>query len=306
MASLEDLKQFDLQAASTTLWTFKVSGAAKDAPRYNGRWVETSDEVQNTLRQIAGQQIEFIEETLEYSLTAQNNEASMMTLETELTHAGLLMDAASEELEDRKVTKVSEIQNSPFYAAKFTHNGEALFAVRKTGSGWKLKRANDVRRIFFEAERFTLDERVSFEIEKSFDLFIYQNTVFIRDKNRSESVLRYKQAHLDDFTQLQDEPEFAEIFSEMDALVKYIGNNKMQLRRAAAIRQKAHYKDAGFMLRLREKYGSQKLNLEFDDNGKILATEKNAADIMTALLDHRLSSVFSESVYDVQDTQPVD
>jgi hypothetical protein len=26
---------------------------------------------------------------------------------------------------------------------------------------------------------------------------------------------------------------------------------------------------------------------------------------MTALLDHRLSSVFSESIYDVQDTQPV-
>lgn len=305
MASLDDLKQFDFEAALTTLWVFKVSGAANEAPRYNGRWVETTDDVQNALRQIATQQIGFIEETLEYSLTAQNNEASMMTLEGELTHAGLLMESAAQELDVKKVTKVSEIQNSPFYAAKFTNNDEALFAIKKTSNGWKLKRTKEVRRIFFQGDRLSLDERASFELEKNFDFFIFRDTVFMRDKNRSESVLKYKQAHLEDFTQLQDEPEFANIFSEMKALVDYIGNNKMQLRRAAAIRQKAHYKDEGFMGRLREKYGSQKLKLDFDQDGKILATQDNAADIMTALLDHRLSSVFSESVYDVQDTQPV-
>ena len=111
---------------------------------------------------------------------------------------------------------------------------------------------------------------------------------------------------MEEFTALQTETEFAEIFSDMSALVAYIGNNKMQLRRAAAIRQKAHYKDSGFMKRLRAKYGSQKLDIQFDSSGKIVATEDSAADIMTALLDHRLSSVFSESIYDVQDTQPVD
>jgi len=306
VAELNELKAFNYTDSSVVLWTFKVNGAANENPRYSARWVDTDDGVKSTLRSIASTQAAIIEETLEYSLTTQNNEGSALTLSTELTHAGLLMASAAEQPENRKIKKVAELQNSAFYAMKFIHEEQTVFAIRKTGSGWKTKRANDLRRVFYIDEKLSLDEQTPFEIEKTIDLFILNDTVFLRQKNRSESVLRYKQAHLDDFSSLQAEPEFAEIFSNLTALVAYIGKNKMQLRRAAAIRQKAHYKDEGFMDRLREEHENQKLKIAFDDTGKIIATEDNVADIMTALLDHRLSSVFSQSVYDVQDTQPVE
>lgn len=305
MAKLKDLKEFDFENSSVVLWTYKVGGTAVEKPRYSARWVDTDDGVKTTLKHIVTAQIDQIEETLEYSLTAQNNEASVLTLPTELTHAGILMEAAQEEAENRKVKKVSEIKNSVFYAIKFVHGERTLFAVRKTGTGWRTKRSSDFRQVFYKDEKLTLDERTPFEIERSVDLFILNETVFLRNKMRSESVLKYKQAHLEDFRDLQAESEFSAIFSDLTALIAYIGENKMQLRRAAAIRQKGHYKDDGFITRLRSEYSSQKLNIKFDDEGKIIATEENAADIMTALLDHRLSSVFSQSVYDVQDTQPV-
>ena len=305
MAELDELKAFNFREASVVLWTYKVSGSSTEAPRYNGRWVETTQGVQNVLKTIATDQANLIEETLEYSLTAQNNEGSALTLQAELTHAGLLIDAAAEELENKKVKKLSELQNSLFYSMKFVLGDETVFAIRKADKSWKTARTNEVRRAFFADEKMTLDDRSPFEIEQTVDLFIFRETVFLRSKNRSETVLRYKQAHIEDFATLQAEAELAEVFSDMSALIAYIGNNKMQLRRAAAIRQKAHYKDDGFMERLRAKYGSQKLDIQFDVDGKIVATEDSAADIMTALLDHRLSSVFSESIYDVQDTQPV-
>ena len=305
MAELRDLKSFDIENSSVVLWTYKVSGAANENPRYNARWVDTDDGVKATLKEIVERQTEQIEETHEYSLTVQNNEASALTLQAELTHAGLLTSVADEETENRKVKQVTEIQNSAFYAIKFVKGDRTLFAIRKTGAGWKTKRANGLNRVFYSDERLALDDRSDFEIEKSVDMFILDGTVFLFNKNRSESVLKYKQAHLDDFEELRSDQDFRAIFADSTALVTYIGSNKMQLRRAAAIRQKGHYKDRDFITRLRAQYRTQKLNIDFDGNGKIIATEESAPDIMTALLDHRLSSVFSQSVYDVQDTQPV-
>jgi hypothetical protein len=59
------------------------------------------------------------------------------------------------------------------------------------------------------------------------------------------------------------------------------------------------------MLRLRQRFLQLRLNIIFDANGKIVPTPETCADIMTALLDHRLSSAFSEAIYDVPDAVAV-
>jgi hypothetical protein len=84
-----------------------------------------------------------------------------------------------------------------------------------------------------------------------------------------------------------------------------VGENKIQLRRASAIHQKGHYRDAEFMTRLREQHLNFGFAIQFDDNGRIIATPETCDEIVTALLDHRLSSAFSMRVYDVPSAIPI-
>lgn len=129
--------------------------------------------------------------------------------------------------------------------------------------------------------------------------------ILISGKSNFESVLSYKQAHLEDFTELTQQVDFSHIFSNVAPVVEYVGKNKIRLRRALAIHQKGHYKDPVFMGHLRNNYANFGLVLEFDHNLKLVVTEINCPDVFTALLDHRLKSPFSQNVYDVQDTNNV-
>ena len=95
------------------------------------------------------------------------------------------------------------------------------------------------------------------------------------------------------------------MFAATDALESYVGDNKMQLRRASAIRQRGHYKDPAFMSNLRKRHEEFLLDIEFDDAGRIVATPETCGDIVRALLDHRLASAFSQNIYDVPDVKPV-
>ncbi|PDT43822.1 hypothetical protein CO661_32930 [Sinorhizobium fredii] len=118
-------------------------------------------------------------------------------------------------------------------------------------------------------------------------------------------MLSYKQAHADDFAALQAEQDFSSLFSDIAPLVMFVGTNKLHLRRVCAIRQKGHYRNAAFMDKLRQQHHQFGLLLIFDAQGRIDPTERSCADIIRAFLDHRLTSPFSENVYDVPDATPV-
>lgn len=118
-------------------------------------------------------------------------------------------------------------------------------------------------------------------------------------------VLSYKQAHADDFVALQAEPQFAQLFFDLAPLVAFVGDNKIQLRRVCAIRQKGHYLDPLFMQRLRQHHAQYQLNLSYTEQGLLEPTPATCSDIITALLDHRLASAFSQNVYDVPDATQV-
>ncbi|MBL4831954.1 MAG: DUF4868 domain-containing protein [Aliivibrio sp.] len=305
MVDINDLQKFDFNNSYVKLWVFKSYSRADKDPSFTGRWVDTTDDVIQTLRKIAQDQIEKIEEVQEYSLLAQNNEASALSISTIETHGGLITQAAAEETEDCKVKKITEIINSDFYVAKFIHDDKIVYAVKKTTSGWKTKKAFNTRRLFFQDNQLTLNKEPYFEIANSIDLFIVDDNIFCLHKKRSESILYYKQAHINDFIKLQQDIKFSGIFAEMGPLIKYIGNNKIHLRRASAIKEKGHFKDQDFINRLIANQEKYKLNIQFDKEGKIIATAETASDIITVFLDHRLASGFSEDIYDVQNTARV-
>nr|WP_255414548.1 Kiwa anti-phage protein KwaB-like domain-containing protein [Salinisphaera sp. LB1] len=180
-----------------------------------------------------------------------------------------------------------------------------MLSGRKVDNSWSAKKMIGGINTFFVDEELTLNEQPAFNISKYVDFFILDETIFVRSKGSFETVASYKNAHKQDFVDLIEENEFNEVFSDLTHIREYVGNNKMQLRRASAIRQKGHYKNAQFMENLRLNAQQYGLDIEFDEFNQIIPTAENCRDIFQALLDHRLASGFSHNIYDVPDASTV-
>jgi hypothetical protein len=301
-----EFANFDIAAANVTVWLFKKSGGANgQAPTFTGRWIDVNGPLEAALKEAVTVERDRVEEVIEYGLLAQNHENSVLEIGLAETHADLIAERVQNPLPQNRVKSEKQIQNTSFYVVKFSVGGDCLMAVRKADSSWRTKRRRDVIDFVFQNESLALDEDPTFSLSKHVDFFIIGDKILIANKGHFESVLNYRQAHADDFLQLQVEPEFTAIFADVAPLVAYVGANKIQLRRACAIRQKGHYKDDEFLERLRQNYMAAKLVLEFDGAGLLIPTAETCSNIITALLDHRLISVFSENIYDVQNVAEV-
>jgi Domain of unknown function (DUF4868) len=305
MTLIQDIKNFNIDAASTTLWTFKKQSPKDAPPQFNGHWVDTTDEMDAELKKIIKQQLEQITEEQVYSLLAQNNEASVLTITEEETHVGFVKDQFANELQKRKVRNVSTLLNCAFYIIKLVHNGQVLYAVKKTDSTWKSRTAKNVITAIFSNTQLELTADDNFRIQKSVDFFGFDGSLAVKDKRNFESVLNYKAAHEQDYAEMQVAADFIKVFVDLAPLTAFIGSNKIHLRRMSAIRQKAFYADEVFMGNLRKLHKQFGLNIIFDDEGRIVPTEETCRDIIAALLDHRLSSAFSGNIYDVPDATRV-
>ncbi len=307
MAALDDLKAFNIDEAHIVLWVFRgPRGAASEPPLYTGRWVQTDQTVDQRLKVAFSNERNRIQETMDYSLLAENNEASALRIGKDETHAAIFAGTAGEETENKRASSENDLVNTSFYAVKAVCGGAVVFAVRQADKTWKSRHRRSLRSTFVMREHeLTVDDTPRFDIHDGFNFFVIGDDVLVSGKKQFESILRYKAAHVSEFDDLKDEPEFSEIFSDISALDAHIRNNKIQLRRAQAIRQKGHYRDVNFMQRLRDSYANFGFQINFDKNGLIVPTPDTCAEIITALLDHRLSSAFSENIYDVQNTTTV-
>lgn len=301
MSIIDELRAFEVPEASLSLWVFKKSAGVDHVPSFNGRWVETTDELEVAVKEVVSNERSLIEEVQEYSLLAQNNEGSALSIGTLETNAGLVVHEAAAETAQRQAALLRHLQNSSFYVIKLTIDETIIHAVSKTDTTWRSKKARTRISAFFKDQQLDLDNTPAFDISKRIDFFIIGDTILIRNKANFESILSYKQAHKDDFVALQAEPEFVAVFSDLSALLGHVGDNKIQLRRASAIRQKGHYRNGEFMSNLRKRHAEFGLKLQFDAAGKIVPTPETCRDIFVALLDHRLASGFSANVYDVPD-----
>lgn len=302
----QNFANFDIENAGMTVWIFKKSGGSGgNAPVFTGRWISVTPELQSALKAAIIDAREAIEEVNPYGLLAQNNEASVLSIDTLETHAGLIVAAAADALPQRKVRNRKDVQNASFYVVRLTSGDQVLHAVRATDASWRSsKRLNFIDVVFLD-HGLELDSAPKFSLSKYVDFFILSNQVLIKDKSKFESIVSYREAHADDFLALQAERQFLSLFTTLAPLVEFVGTNKIQLRRVCAIRQKGHYQDQNFIDRLRQHHAQYQLNLVFDGSGRIQPTAETCGDIITALLDHRLSSAFSRNVYDVPDATQV-
>jgi hypothetical protein len=304
MADLADLKAFDINAADLTVWVYKNS-TRDGLPVFNGRWVGVTDDLAASLRGAVSQALDAVNETIEYEILAQNNEASVLTLGADETHIALVEAQAANPTENLKVRHLRQIANADFYMLRFASDNGVLLAVRKTNATWSTRRSSNILRVVFEDEELDVDERPAFSLEPFFDFFVFGGDLFVSNKARFESVLAYRAGHTEAFQELVDEPEFSGIFTDVAAITAFVGTNKIQLRRAIAIREKGHFRDAAFMQNLRAQCGAMGLGIAFDGEGRIVPTPETCRDIFQALLDHRLDSRLSMRLYDVQSTEAV-
>lgn len=300
MMPVEDLtilKDFQLDAAEAVLWAFKKH-LVNGVPKYTGRWVPISDELKAAIKTAVANARDGITETIEYDLLAQNNESSALTIPLLETHADQVLAQTADQLPQKMVKNLKQLTGTNFYSVQLVHENTVIHCVRKTDDSWKSKNAKGMITAIFTDAGLALESNPSFSISKYFDFFIVNETVLISQKASFEQCLNYKEAHIKDFSTLQGERDFLDIFSDIGHLVTYVGSNKMQLRRASAIKAKGHYKDAGFMQSLRDNCQAFGLNITFDQNGKIVPSEQSCKDIFQALLDHRLKSHY-QKIYDV-------
>ena len=198
--------------------------------------------------------------------------------------------------DERRAKSIKKLRPAEFYIIKAVIGDQAIYAFRKADKSWKTKKGVSFH---FSDQTLAIDNSPSMDLSPFIDFFVIGEEILILNKSNFESVLMYKEAHESAFEELKGEPEFIEVFSSLDQIDAYVGNNKIQLRRAHAIQQKGHYKDDAFMGRLKAEYANLDLTINFSEDGKIVPCENTCRDIFQALLDHRLSSAFSQSIYDV-------
>ncbi len=304
MPDLAGLQGFDLAAADLTVWVFKRS-TRDGVPVFNGKWVEITPELKTALCDSVTGALAAITETIDYDILAQNNESSALTLGADETHIAMVDAQALNPTPGRKIHQLRQIANAAFYMLRFATNEGVLLAIRKTNPTWSTRRSSNIIRVVFDDDQLDIDERPSFSLEPFFDFFVFNAEIYVSNKGRFESVLAYRAGHMEAFQELTVEADFSAIFSDVGPITEFVGENKIQLRRAIAIREKAHYKDAGFMQNLRNHCAAMNLQIAFDGAGRIVPTPETCRDIFQALLDHRLDSRLSNQLYDVQNTEPV-
>ncbi|MER9767919.1 DUF4868 domain-containing protein [Mesorhizobium sp. M0189] len=301
----QSLANFDIHNSTVSVWLFKKSIAPEGAPRFTGRRVDTDEELDNALKVALAQARDSIQDVTPYTLLAAAQDGIALRIDALETHADAITAQMADPLAEKKVRSLKEVQNTKFYVVKLTHGDSAVHAVRSTDNSWQSRQARSAISVIFKDEQLGLNEEPAFSISRHVDFFIAGEDIIMLSKPSFEKVLSYKQAHAEDFVALQVEPAFAAIFSDVAPLVTFVGENKIHLRRACVIRQKGHYLDTQFMQRLRDNFQKCGLNLMFGQDGKLVATPETCADIVRALLDHRLSSIFSEQHYDVPDATAV-
>jgi len=304
MATLNDLQAFDVQGADASVWVFKTSNAT-GVPRFTGHWIGITEELGAEIKGAVATSRATITETLEYDILVLNDESTALTIPTDETYAPLIVAQVANQTPARKVRNLRHLANSKFYAIKFVNAQGTLLAVRKTDNTWASKKTAGVIKMVYTDDELDVDREPTFNIQPFFDFFVLNDHIFILNKPRFESALLYKTGHADAFESLTAEPEFTAIFADVAPITEFVGTNKLRLRRAIAIQQKAHYKDANFMNNLKQHYGAMDLHIQFDAQGRIIPTPESCRDIFQALLNFRLDSRLSGELFDVQHTEPV-
>jgi hypothetical protein len=309
LQTLASFKNLDIAPEDISLWVFKkriVALNATDTVKYRAFWVKTTNAVKAELIALVRNYQQSYIEVESYSLLAQNNENSFLAMDASETAFDQLKQLVDQPEEEHQASQERELNNAVGYLVRMrVPDGTVLYAVRKTTQNWKTKRSRNLLNLVFREQELDIEESPAFTLERTFDFFVLSGHLLTPNKLAFESLLSYKASYRTAFTTLQAEPHFADLFTDLQPLCAYVGNNSIQLRRMAVIQSKGLYRNTEYLTRLQQVNTQRNWNIQFDNNGRIVPTPETVKVIVQVLLNHRLFSELSLETYDVPSAVPV-
>lgn len=301
--AFDDLQVFDFDNADVYLWVFKRSGTAK---KYAAHYVRTDDDLNAALKTFANQEKERIAEWTPYNYLAQTTENGCLSVSVDETNFGLLKELVDRPELEWAVNDIKKLRGTVGYLVKFVHNGKTIYAARRSPNTWKpAYKKKGVINVLFHNGELSAVKGDEFTLEPNFDMFCVDEIILIAHKGGFESVMQYRSGYISAFGELQQQPEFVDLFTDMQPLIDHVGTNSTHLRRMAVIQDKCLYANSGFIAALQQVNANRNWGIIFDAENRIVPTPETAAVILKILLDQRLLSEITQIMYDVPDGVPV-
>lgn len=301
--AFDSLRAFDYNQASAHLWVFKKSSTTR---KYSAHYVPTDLTITTTLKQLVQSEMGRITEFSAYSHLSQTNENSCLAMPMQETDFQFLKTQVDRPEPECRARGIKDLKGAEGYLVKFIHNGEMIYAVKRSTTTWKTAYKKRFINMIFANGELSASEDNAFSIERNFDFYCKGSHIFIANKPSFESVLACRTAYIQAFSSLQQDPSFSLLFTDLQPLINYVGNNSIHLRRMAVVEQKSLYTHPNFLEKLKLVNDNRGWGINFDiSTNQIIVCDQTARAILQVLLDHRLMSEVTEYIYDVPDATPI-
>lgn len=293
------LREFDFANSQIHLWVYKRSTTAL---KFSAHYVQTDDTLNGLLLGVVQNEVRRITEFAAYSYLAQTNENSCLSTPLAGSDFEYLKARVDCPEPDCRVRSIRDLKNADGYLVKFVSNAQVVYAVKKSASNWKTSYLKTHINIVFRNGELSAAEDNAFAIEKTFDFYAHQHGLFIASKRAFESAMEHRASYAQAFVGLQQNQNFANLFTNMQPLIDHVGTNAIQLRRMASIEERALFGRPGFLSTLQTVSARRNWGLIFDpQTQQLIPCAQTIKAIMRVLLDHRLLSEVTDFIYDVPD-----
>lgn len=297
------LRAFDYAGSSTHLWVFKRSASEH---RFSSFFVQTDLQLNGLLQGIVQAEVGRITEWADYTYLAQTNENSCLGSPIACSDFEFLRERVDRPEPECRVRSIRDLTNASGYVVKFRHNDQVVCAVKKSTSNWKTSYLRTHINIVFRNGELSAAEDNAFAIERSFDFYAIGQTIFIVNKRAFESAMEYRASYAQAFVDMQQNPQFSSLFTDIQPMIDYVGTNSIQLRRMARIEERSLFTRPGFLNAVYAVSQRRGWGLNFDPvTNRLIPCDQTIRTIMQVLLDHRLLSEVTDLIYDVPEATQV-
>ena len=297
------LRVFDFTNSIIHLWVFKRSTSAQ---RFSSFYVQTDQQLNDLLLSVVQGEVGRITEWANYTYLSETNENSCLAAPIVGSDFEFLKGCVDRPEPDCRVRSIKDLKNADGYVVKFTHENQVVYAVKRSASNWKTAYLKTHINILFRNGELSAAEDNGFAIEKNFDFYAFDQTIFIASKRSFESVMEHRASYAQAFVDLRHNAAFSALFTDMQPMIDYVGTNSIQLRRMARIEERSLFNRPGFLDAVQVVSARRGWSLNFDPvTNRLIPCNQTVKTIMQVLLDHRLLSEVTELIYDVPDATQV-
>lgn len=297
------LRGFDFSNSAIHLWVFKRSTTRQ---RFSSFYVQTDENLNRLLLAVVQGEVNRITEWANYTYLSETNENSCLASPIVGSDFEFLKERVDRPEPDCRIRSIKDLKNADGYVVKFVHNNQMVYAVKKSASNWKTSYLKTHINIVFRNGELSAAEDNGFAIERYFDFYAFDQTLFIASKRAFESAMKHRASYAQAFVALRGNAAFSSLFTDLQPMIDYVGTNSIQLKRMARIEERALFTKPGFIGAIQAVSARRGWGLNFDPaTNQLIPCDRTVKTILQVLLDHRLLSEVTDLIYDVPDATQV-